>query len=227
MVIFAEHRYYGESMPYGNKSMERDYIKYLTSEQALADYAYMINTFKEQIPGSKNSPVIVFGGSYGGMLSAWFRMKYPNLAAGAIAASAPIWQFIIDCDGFARVNTETFKKASPVCPALIRASWSAINSIGKTKKGLDDLKSIFKLCNPLENVDELKDWLVDVYGNAAMSDYPYATNFLNPLPANPVSVIILTNICYFNNIFYINISNRLFAQILQAMLGTCQTHMTC
>ena len=39
---------------------------YLTVEQALADGAQFLTDFKASTPDAKNSPVIVFGGSYGG-----------------------------------------------------------------------------------------------------------------------------------------------------------------
>ena len=78
LVVFIEHRYYGTSLPYGNNSFDIPNIDYLTSEQALADYATFITDLKsDQVYSS--SPVIAFGGSYGGMLSAWIRQKYPNL----------------------------------------------------------------------------------------------------------------------------------------------------
>lgn len=58
----------------------------------MADYATLIDRLKRE-RGLEGSPVIGFGGSYGGMLAAWARLKYPHVWAGAIAGSAPIWTF--------------------------------------------------------------------------------------------------------------------------------------
>ena len=125
----------------------------------------------------------------GGMLSSWFRMKYPNIVAGAIAASAPIWQFTADCDSFSAVTTSAFDKADMKCTEIIRQSWDAINSMSGSSSGLKELTEIFRLCDTLGSGQILKDWLTDIYGNIAMANYPYATNFLSPLPAWPVKAM--------------------------------------
>lgn len=45
-VLFAEHRYYGETLPFGPNSFTQANIVYLTTEQALADYAQLLRWFK-------------------------------------------------------------------------------------------------------------------------------------------------------------------------------------
>jgi len=56
------------------------------------DYVELIKMIKETW-GIQDRAVIAGGGSYGGMLAAWLRMKYPNWFQGALAASAPILFF--------------------------------------------------------------------------------------------------------------------------------------
>ncbi|XP_076749843.1 lysosomal Pro-X carboxypeptidase [Xylocopa sonorina] len=200
LLIFAEHRYYGESMPYGNKSYaDLKHLGYLTSQQALADYVYLIQHFRSKLK-YKHSPVILFGGSYGGMLSAWMRIKYPHIVQGAIASSAPILQFtgVTECEAFARIVTSDFKAAHSNCPKLIRKSWSVITNMTSTGNGRKWLSDNWKLCEPLKNSSDvklLKSYLKDIYTNVAEVNYPYKANFLAPLPAYPVNAVCkhLTN----------------------------------
>lgn len=121
-------------MPFGNQSFSNsNFLGYLTSQQALADYVLLIDYLQndKSYPANSNSrnPVIAFGGSYGGMLSAWLRMKYPASVIGAIAASAPILQFqgLVPCENFNRIITSVFRvSSSGDCTSPIKYAWPDI-----------------------------------------------------------------------------------------------------
>ncbi|XP_077578716.1 lysosomal Pro-X carboxypeptidase [Stigmatopora nigra] len=195
MLVFAEHRYYGESMPFGADSFsDSKHLNYLTAEQALADFAVLIQNLKHSRTGAQQSPVIAMGGSYGGMLAAWFRMKYPNMVVGALAASAPIWQFteMVPCGDFYKVVTRDFAISGRNCDANIRASWKSISNLSATASGLAWLSEEFGLCTPLKNdkdVAVFKGWLQETWVNLAMVDYPYQADFLQPLPRWPIQAV--------------------------------------
>jgi len=94
LVVFGEHRYFGGSWPFDNKAkaMYGSNKQFLTVDDVLMDYNELIKSIKAEY-GAGEKAVIAFGGSYGGMLAAWMRMKYPQTIQGALAASAPILYF--------------------------------------------------------------------------------------------------------------------------------------
>ncbi|PIN11337.1 Prolylcarboxypeptidase (angiotensinase C) [Handroanthus impetiginosus] len=193
MVIFPEHRYYGESMPYG--SHEEAYknastLAHLTAEQALADFAVLITELKKNL-SAQACPVVLFGGSYGGMLAAWMRLKYPHIAIGALASSAPILQFedIVPPGTFYDIVSNGFRRESISCFNTIKDSWDVIESEGQKSNGLANLTETFRFCKKLESTDDLSNWLSDAYSYLAMANYPYPADFLMPLPGNPIKEV--------------------------------------
>ncbi|KAK9124037.1 hypothetical protein Sjap_013639 [Stephania japonica] len=179
LVVFIEHRYYGESIPFG--SMEEAFrntttLGYFNSAQALADYAELILHIKQNL-SAENSPVIVIGGSYAGILAAWFRLKYPHVALGALASSAPILNFpdILPRSGYYTIVSKDFRDVSESCHDTIRQSWSLIDEVASRPNGLLQLSKKFKACEPLDDSYSLKNYLEGMYAEAAQYDLP-----LNP-----------------------------------------------
>lgn len=97
--VILEHRYYGTSFPTSDLSTEN--LRFLTTEQALADTAYFAEHVK--VPGidvsPENTPWIAYGGSYAGGFVAFLRKLYPEVFYGAIGSSAVVeaiydyWQY--------------------------------------------------------------------------------------------------------------------------------------
>lgn len=90
LLLFPEERYYGDSMPFGDESFTADNLKYLSTEQVLADYAELVEHLQSTVPGAEGCPVVAFGGSFGGTLTTFMRLTYPHLVIGGLASSAPI-----------------------------------------------------------------------------------------------------------------------------------------
>ncbi|KAL6769573.1 hypothetical protein ACKKBG_A31535 [Auxenochlorella protothecoides x Auxenochlorella symbiontica] len=202
LLVFAEHRYYGESKPF--KKRTRHSMHWLTTEQAMADYAELIWELRTEL-GDVDAPVVGFGGSYGGMLAAWFRMKYPHLLDGAIAGSAPIWTFLgedpaYDAGGFAAVVTRDASEeggSAPACVANARAGWKLLFKLGDSEAGRHKLSQALGLCSRAAprtsaDVEALAEWLQGAWDYLAMGNYPYPSGYMlngdGELPAYPVRV---------------------------------------
>ena len=79
LVVFAEHRYFGQSMPVSEEdAFKQPAVKYLTAENAMMDYVELVKHIRVTY-NARRKAFIAIGGGYSGNLAAWSRMKYPNI----------------------------------------------------------------------------------------------------------------------------------------------------
>jgi len=203
LLVFAEHRYFGESVLFGGVAAQMHHLQYLSTEQALADYATLIAYLRTHL-GAPTNPFIAFGGSYGGMLSSWLRMKYPAAVQGAIAGSAPIMSFLgenppYDTGSYAKIVSFDASKAggavSDACSDNVRRAWPLIFKLGSTAEGRSTLARTFSLCEnsvpqTVSDVYSLAYWLQSSMDYMAMGSYPYPSSYIlngeGVLPPYPI-----------------------------------------
>ncbi|KAF1985914.1 hypothetical protein K402DRAFT_94821 [Aulographum hederae CBS 113979] len=95
--IVWEHRFYGNSSPIGNITLDTPVEKFktLTAEQALADVPSFASQFqRKNFPDvdfhPSVTPWVFIGGSYPGMRAAFMRKFYPDTIYASFASSAPV-----------------------------------------------------------------------------------------------------------------------------------------
>lgn len=116
-------------------------LKYLSSRQAIEDAARFIKYLIEKLNLTKHNKWIVFGGSYSGNLAAWFRLKHPELASGAIASSAPV-QAVLDFDEYMEVVDESIGQQCSHQVSLATKQLEELVHLGRW----DEIRSLFHLC---------------------------------------------------------------------------------
>ncbi|XP_065645101.1 dipeptidyl peptidase 2 isoform X2 [Hydra vulgaris] len=194
LVIFGEHRYYGKSLPFGNDSFTPANIGFLTIDQALADFAALIQYLKKSM-GADNCSVFAFGGSYGGMLTAYMRYKYPHIIDGGVASSAPFLTIAgkRPRSEFFQTVTETFRKADSNCPSSVQIAFTQLMDLFNSgKEGLQKLEKVFSLCEGQMTHPFLEKqmiaWARNAFTLLSMVDYPYPAKFMADLPGHPVEL---------------------------------------
>ena len=213
LLVFAEHRYYGESLPIppsttSKTSSNSNCLRYLTTEQATADYATLIRSLRLQYNDHDNTiPFLGFGGSYGGMLGAWMRMKYPDSLDGMVAASAPILSFQglsppYDPSTYDMIVTRDAggpgSGAAPACSDNIRAGWLEIENLSTTPNGRNLLSTSFQTCYPITTQKEatsLISWIQYPLGYMAMGNYPFPSDYMTHGDGKPMVAFPMRQAC--------------------------------
>jgi hypothetical protein len=133
LIVFGEHRYFGKSLPFDPaNAYNTSNNTYLTVDQVMMDYTLLIKSIRYQY-SAMDKACLVFGGSYGGMLAAWLRMKYPQTFQGAFASSAPILYFkgapTAPENAFNDIISEAFGNRSLACNRTIKRGFEMMENI--------------------------------------------------------------------------------------------------
>lgn len=165
-VVSLEHRYYGKSSPFG--SLSTDNLRYLSSKQALFDLAVFRQHYQESLNvkynKSTDNPWFVFGISYAGALSAWFRLKFPHLTCGSLASSG----VVLAVYNFTEFDKQVGESAGPECKAVLQEITSLVEQrLGSNQRELKTLFNATKLSSDGDFLYFLADAAVTAiqYGN--------------------------------------------------------------
>lgn len=184
MVLVTEHRYFGESLPYGSNASFSLHTEgcsggmgLLNVEQALRDFVNVAASVRHTRCG--NCPVVAVGGSYPGLLAAMIRVRYPDQVHASWAASAPLGYLAgkVDPYGWFRIVTEAAAAAHAQCPAAVRRMFLAIQHADAAV-----LAEGIGLCDEGLSEKELRQEALALVrtelATLAMSNYPPRTSAL-------------------------------------------------
>ena len=197
VVVFAEHRFFGDSMPCGPDSFAHC-PQYLGVQQALADFNALALHLRHHYSASA---VVTIGGSYGGLLAGWMRMKYPATIAAAIASSAPYHALSPTYDRptyWAAVTNDTMfgvpSSGRPdLCAVNVNRSLALLKQLLETDAGQKVISHAMNLCPSTTRLtfEHIGNVVQATLNLLAMADYPFPSHFFagsasRPLPPRPL-----------------------------------------
>lgn len=147
-LVALEHRYYGESVPFADLTTEN--LKYLDLDSAIEDLARFQRHMMED--RGFNGKWISFGGSYAGTLSAFYRLKHPELVVGSLASSAPVFTKAEFNEYDAHI-AQVINKSS--CGDKVREAVALIEKKLETPEGAEATKKLFDSSDIKETGDFL------------------------------------------------------------------------
>lgn len=108
-------RYYGKSLPFGVQSTQRGYTQLLTVEQALADFAVLLQALRQDL-GAPDAPVIAFGGRWVLVLPSGHTILTHTRAEGALLLPFPASHLVVPGDTLYKKG-HTCLLCSPLLPS--------------------------------------------------------------------------------------------------------------
>lgn len=186
-VLSPEHRFYGKSQPVRNPT-DQELMKFLSPDQALMDAIALIHEIRLSLgcnpdPSSFDyCPVITFGGSYPGFLSAMMRFRFPDVVDIAYAASAPLelYSQTVDSNAYFDKVSQVAETASPGCADAVRSTLLSVQeelltnftSVQHAAKAVGFCPKTFP--EYIQNIEEFSSETVEYLVPAVFADFNMA-----------------------------------------------------
>lgn len=175
-VFALEHRYFGESKPTVDTSVEN--LAWLNVHQAAADIVQFVAFVKENYYQTATSRVILWGRGYGGTLAIWARQKYPNLIDGAWGSSAPL-NAILENPSFMANTFKTITQiGGPECGEILNGAFRELEDAIRLRN-TTWVEQRLNLCSPID-IEIEEDVSRLFYGIAADIGYQFVSNARYP-----------------------------------------------
>ncbi|XP_068153452.1 putative serine protease K12H4.7 [Drosophila tropicalis] len=155
VLIYTEHRYYGESIP--TTTMSTEHLQYLHVKQALADVAHFIETYKSENSQLTNSKVLLAGGSYSATMVVWFKRLYPDLVEGGWASSAPLLAKVDFTEYKEVVGRAFLELGGQQCYNRINNGIAELESMFDNNRAAE-ARAMLRLCSSFDDKNDLDLW---------------------------------------------------------------------
>lgn len=132
-------------------------MKFLTVEQSLADLAYLITALKHNPHMNATGGVILVGGSYAGAMTTWFRQKYPHIANGGWASSAPLLAKLDFGEYKEVVSSAIHNVGGQQCYTRLFTVFQKINNLISSGQ-IERLRGLFHLCRSFTGKNKYDVW---------------------------------------------------------------------
>ncbi|KAF7363200.1 Peptidase S28 [Mycena venus] len=168
-LMVIEHRYFGKSQPFGNNSYTNENLRFLTLDNVMSDTVAVVDWWRTNVTNGngKNSPVIVFGGSYGGSLATFLRINHPDTFFGAVASAGPVRAFLPVTDDPDRFNryglvSQYWLDHAPEAAAKVRDGFKQLQEMVDAGNSTEIAQAI-AVCDPPKK-EERDAFLRDMAG---------------------------------------------------------------
>lgn len=145
-------RFFGQNRPTSDVSTGN--LRFLSTEQVLADMARLIDHIKQQDPRLADARVILVGTLFGGNLATWFSVRYPSHVDGVWSSSFVETRMNFE-DYFVAIGDDLRNFGSDIC---FCRTWRAFRAMESLIAGGHSvvLDKMFHLCTPIDSSNQLE-----------------------------------------------------------------------